>query len=485
MKVSLLNDSFPPMIDGVVNVVLNYANHLQQDEQAKVMVGTPYYPEMDYSTFAYPVVTYPSFDTSEITNGYRAGNPFSMHEINELVQFKPDIIHTHCPMASTFLARMMRNALNVPIVFTYHTKFDVDIARALKGELLQKSSINAIVANISACDEVWTVSKGAGENLKSLGYEGEYRVMPNGVDFEPGKVDITTQYEITKNYDLPQGVPIFLFVGRLMKYKGIPLLLDALTRITDMDYRMVFIGEGVDREEIKKEAIATGIPVDLIQEDGSIKTYNQQQRLGKILFIGSIRDRDALRAWNSKANVFVFPSTFDTNGLVVREAAACGLPSILIEGSCAAEGISDGRNGFLVKEDSEAIKNKLIEISQDLNHLQIVGDHAMKEIYLSWQDCVHLAYQRYEEILEAQKAGILIPKQGFSTEKLFTMYEDVHRLEQTWNRIQEEMIDGMIDNVNETQHRMEMNLQAIRQSMKENMEGIQEDIHKVFFHNKD
>ena len=76
---------------------------------------------------------------------------------------------------------------------------------------------------------------------------------------------------------------------------------------------------------------------------------------GKCIFTGPVYDRDALRAWNTRADLFLFPSTFDTNGLVVREAAACGLASVLIEGSCAAEGITDGRNGFIIEETPEAL----------------------------------------------------------------------------------------------------------------------------------
>lgn len=75
MKVCLLNDSFPPMIDGVVNVLMNYADYMMQDYNAEIMVGTPEYPGTDYSIYPYPVVAYPSFDTTAVTNGYRAGNP--------------------------------------------------------------------------------------------------------------------------------------------------------------------------------------------------------------------------------------------------------------------------------------------------------------------------------------------------------------------------------------------------------------------------
>ena len=80
------------------------------------------------------------------------------------------------------------------MIFTYHTKFDVDIAKAVKAKFIQKETIRLLVNNIEACDEVWVVSKGAGENLKSLGYEGEYRVVNNGVDFAKGRVAVEESY---------------------------------------------------------------------------------------------------------------------------------------------------------------------------------------------------------------------------------------------------------------------------------------------------
>ena len=84
MKICLLNDSFPPVIDGVVNVLLNYADYLRRCHGAGIIVGTPEYPGADYDAYEYPVVAYPSLDTAAVTNGYRTGNPFSEKEISEL-----------------------------------------------------------------------------------------------------------------------------------------------------------------------------------------------------------------------------------------------------------------------------------------------------------------------------------------------------------------------------------------------------------------
>ena len=187
LNVCLLNDSFPPAIDGVANAVTNYARIIS-GQLGRAAVVTPYYPEADDSVFDFPVLRYPSLDVSKAV-GYRAGIPFDPEVLAAMEEQGFDIIHSHCPISSTVLARELRARIDAPVVMTYHTKFDIDIANAVKGELLREEAARFLVNNIASCDEVWTVSRGAGENLRKLGYEGDYVVMPNGVDLPRGRVD--------------------------------------------------------------------------------------------------------------------------------------------------------------------------------------------------------------------------------------------------------------------------------------------------------
>ena len=413
MNVCLLNDSFPPVIDGVANVVMNYAKILQEDRLADVLVGTPEYPDADYSCYPYRVIPYKSFDTTKIVKGYRAGNPLDIREIDDMAEFGPDIIHSHCPVASTVLARILRAKTEAPLIFTYHTKFDIDIARAVKARLIKQAAVKALVGNIEACDEVWVVSRGAGENLRSLGYEGDYRVVSNGVDFPKGSVALPEVAEAVAGYDLPEDVPVFLFVGRIMKYKGIPLMFEALAKIAaeGQDFRMVLIGSGPDEEELKEQAGQYGF------FDGAGP--------GKCIFVGPVYDRDKLRAWYTRADLFLFPSTYDTNGIVVREAAACGLASVLIEGSCAAEGITHGRNGYMIEDSADSLWALLKELCRDLDRVHQVGINAMDEIYISWKESVYAAYQRYAEVIELKKSGKLVEKTWVLAEKFFDFSEEL------------------------------------------------------------
>ncbi len=417
-----MNDSFPPIIDGVANVVMNYGKILQENALADVVVATPKYPKTDYSGYPYQVVPYQSFNTKRLANGYRTGNPFDFSEIREILDFKPDILHTHCPFSSTVMARVLKSRTDAPIILTYHTKFDVDIAKAVKLKLIQEGTIRAIVKNIEACDEVWVVSQGAGENLRSLGYSGEYIVMNNGVDFARGRVDKATVHAVTAEYDLPEGVPVFLFVGRIMAYKGLPLIIDAMAQLENagFDYRMVFIGGGADEKRMKDKVAELG--------------------LKNCIFTGPIADRQVLRAWNTRADLFLFPSTYDTNGIVVREAAACGLASVLIQGSCAAEGITHGRNGYLVEETADAMAKLLMEVGSNLELLDSVGQHAMDEIYISWDESVRAAYARYEVVMENHAKGMYKSKYQLREDQLKQYVQDM------WSQTKG-LADNMINSV--------------------------------------
>ena len=385
-SICLINDSFPPVTDGVANAVVNYAKILTENGKRATVV-TPAYPGADDSQFAFPIVRYPSVDLTKLV-GYHAGLPFSSQTLETLVERDFDLIHCHCPVTSAMLARALRDRIHVPLVFTYHTKFDIDIANAIKGKLLQEEAKKVLVDNITACDEVWTVSHGAGENLKSLGYQGDYLVMPNGVDFPKGRVDESLVREVTKDFDLPENVPTFLFVGRMMWYKGLKIILDALAMLKTQGrpFRMVFVGNGGDREEV----IA----------------YSEKLGLSDcVFFTAPAYDRNVIRAWYCRADLFLFPSTFDTNGLVVREAAACGLGSVLVRGSCAAEDIRDGESGFLIEENAESMARMLTALSRNPEAMQRVGKTAQDEIYISWKDAVTHAQARYEVVLENFKAG--------------------------------------------------------------------------------
>ena len=421
MNICLLNDSFPPVIDGVANAVMNYAQDLTAMGNT-AMVVTPAYPDVT-DDYPYEVVRYHSLDTTKLV-GYRTGMPFDSDATKRMYDFKPDIYHSHCPMVSTVMARGIREIAPAPLVFTYHTKFDIDIENAIRGKLLQEAAILALVRNIETCDEVWTVSEGAGQNLKSLGYQGDYRVMRNGVDIPRKKPDPESVAKVKGRHDLPEDVPVYLFVGRMMWYKGLRTILDALRGLSDaeIDYRMIFVGGGGDFEEVK--------------------AYADDLRLGdKVIFTGPIQDRQLLRGYFGAADLFLFLSDFDTNGLVVREAAACGLGSLLLRGSAAAEDVENKHNGFLTERSAASVAALLARIGMDKAALRSVGENAMNELYFSWEDSVKIAYERYEQIVDDYRSGKLTLKKTVSEPMTGWLRDAVAAMEES-RKLREKSVSG-------------------------------------------
>ncbi len=389
--IALLNDSFPPTIDGVANVMLNYAKNIQK-YHAKAVVVTPRYPDVE-DNYEFEVLRYTSANVGQRI-GYRAGYPFDPVAITKLESREIDLIHTHCPFVSTVLARVLRYYTGAPIVFTYHTKFDYDIERRIAINPIRKASVKFLIDNIRACDEVWVVSSGAGENLRSLGYTGSYIVMENGTDFAKGRASEELIKQISSTHNLTDDKPTFLFVGRMMWYKGIKLMLDGLAtaKAEGRKFQAIFVGDGMDREEIMAYAADLG--------------------LEECIFPGAIKDRELLRGYFSRADLFMFTNNYDTNGIVVKEAAACDCPGLLLAGSCASEGIVHGKNGLLIEEDPQQFAKCIGVAWDDPQKLRDMGQDAAESIYLSWEDAVAKAYERYEQVLidyEGAKPRHLLP----------------------------------------------------------------------------
>lgn len=382
LNVGIFNDSFPPIIDGVANTAVNYAKSIQKI-YGNAVVATPWYPKVK-DQYDFKVIRYSSANVSKRI-GYRMGNPFNPLLIRKIEKEKLDIMHIHSPFTSAILARVLRSYTGVPIVFTYHTKFDVDIEKRIALNPIRNASIRFLLNNINACDEVWVVSEGAGENLRSLGYEGEFFLMENGTDFIKGRASDKAVSAINKEYGLREDETVYLFVGRMMWYKNIKFIVDSLklAKQNGSEFKMFFVGEGVDRKEIMAYVENNGL------QDNCI-------------FTGAVYDREVLRSYFSRANLFLFPSTYDTNGIVVREAAACSCPALMIEGSCAAEGIKHEDTGILIQETVESMAKELVLGSKNHERLSSIGINASEKIYLSWDDAVGKAYARYIEIINKQ-----------------------------------------------------------------------------------
>jgi glycosyltransferase involved in cell wall biosynthesis len=130
-----------------------------------------------------------------------------------------------------------------------------------------------------------------------------------------------------------------------------------------------------------------------------MKKANELGLQEQLVLTGMISDTATLDALYACADLFVFPSLYDTFSLVIREAAAMGTPSVAVVGSAAAESIQDGSNGYLCEDDAGSLYQVLKTVLEDPEKAKSVGEEAKRTIPVSWEDVITQAAARYENLV--------------------------------------------------------------------------------------
>lgn len=376
--IGLFNDCFPPIMDGVSLTTQNYAYWLNK-KAGNVCVVTPKSPGA-VDDEEYPVYRYSSLPIP-MRKPYRLGFPridWPFHERIRKLSF--ELVHAHCPFSSGVLAMKMARAQHIPLVATFHSKYRADFERAIPSRLVVDYLIRKVIRFYEAADEVWIPQAAVEETLREYGYRGRVEVVDNGNDFagEPSVDKI--REEARRALDIRPGQPVFLFVGQHIWEKNLAFLLDALARLSDIPFRMYFVGSGYAASDLRQRTALLGLD-------------------DKVTFVGTIVERDALKRYYAAADLFLFPSLYDNAPLVVREAAALHTPSVLIRDSTASEVISDSVNGFLSPGSVEAYAARLREVLQTPALVKQVGEEASRTIARSWQNVAEEVYDRYASLI--------------------------------------------------------------------------------------
>ncbi len=379
-NVGLFCDAFPPVMDGVAVCMENYARWMQK-KVGGVCVITPNVPDADYRKYDFKVYDYfsvPVIKRAPYVTGIAEMDPVWLAKV-ATTRFK--ILHAHCPFATGQAARRIARLQGVPLVATFHSKYRDDFARVLP-ELAVDMVIGAIVDFYEQADLVWVPQASTIEVLREYGYRGRVEVMDNGSDLV---ADYPEKYfvEARQRLGVEPGEFVMLFVGQHIWEKNTRLIIEALSRIDDIPFRMFFVGTGYAAEEMKA----------LVSERGLDR---------KVRFEGMITDREKVKDYYAASDLFLFPSLYDTAGLVVQEAAALGTPSVMAREATAASVIHDGQDGFLVDNDPDKMAALLRSLIHDPDRVHRVGVQAGRSLVRSWEDCVEEVLERYNVLLRSR-----------------------------------------------------------------------------------
>ena len=367
LNIGLFIDTWFPMVDGVINVVDNYAKRL-----CKFANVTVFAPKVNKnytgSNLPYKIVFCKSAKFFNLD--YRLPLP-KLDKVfkKQIKAANLDIIHIHSPFSIGKMAASFGNKNKIPVVATFHSQFKQDFMRATKSKLVTKILLKVITKVFNRANLLLTMNPKCSEIIKSYGYKGRIELLPNGTDLAPNQ-NLTDLIAKIKKINNLTDEKILINIGRLTKLKNIDLVIDSckILKQKNFHFKLFIVGGGQDEKYFKKKVNANNLSKEIV-------------------FVGKILDQSLKSAYLASADLNVFPSFYDTDGIVKIEAAAFETPTLFAKGSVASSSCIDGVNGYIAEAEPNSFAKKITEIFDDNNYFAVCKQ-AKNDLYLSWDGVV-------------------------------------------------------------------------------------------------
>ena len=257
-----------------------------------------------------------------------------------------DLIHVQTPFAAHYAGLGLARSLGVPCVATYHTHFEEYLFHYIP--LLPRSMLRALARRVArlqcdALDAVVVPSQATAETLREYGVSTPLHAIPTGLaesEFIRGDGQrFRTACRISADRK------VALFVGRVAFEKNIGFLLDvaALARRQRPDLTLLIAGDGPALPSLRRKAAQMGL-------DDHVR------------FVGYLDRSSGLKDCYAAADVFVFASLTETQGLVLLEAMAAGVPVLAIPALGAAEIVSPQRGAVPAEREAPGFAEQLVQL---------------------------------------------------------------------------------------------------------------------------
>lgn len=306
LTIGMFTDSYRPEINGVVTSIAGTVDCLRRRGH-RVVVMAPAHDSIDDrdpDVFRFRSVPFPFYQQ------IRMAFPLPASLMLSLPQMPFDIIHTHSLFFVGCLGAFLAQRRSTPLVFTYHTRW-TEYAHYLP---LSRGVTKAQAVWISRefcnrCSEVVTPTAEIEHVLREYGVDRPITVIPTGVDldaFRGGSPDAAA-------IRTAAGGPLVLYAGRLGKEKNVSLVIDAFAIVAAQmpEARLAIAGVGPNEAKLREQVAALDCA-------------------SRITFVGAL-DKPDLGSYYSAAEAFAFGSTTETQGLVLVEAMAHGLPVAAVD----------------------------------------------------------------------------------------------------------------------------------------------------------
>ena len=382
MRIGIFTECYLPTLNGVVVSIETFRKELemrghkffifapankkrQGDENNVCRYPSFNWPGQGHYPIAFPVL-------SAASTVKRAGN------------LKLDIIHTQHLFSIGKLGLRVGRRLGIPVVHTYHTL----IAEYTHYVPLFSGISRGIIIGMSrrycnACDEVITPSPSMKKVLLSYGVRTPIEPIPTGVDLGVFKSHFDKEVLRTK-WHILENKKILLYVSRIAKEKNLDFLFGAIQKLSlkRQDFHLLMVGGGPELGNFQNKVKELGLETLVTFTDMQEKTVANR-------FFGA-------------ADIFVFPSITETQGIVITEAMAAGIPAVAVGIMGPTDLIKDGVDGYLTSFNNYEFSAKIEKLLDDENLRKQMGEKAREGVKkFSTQNCALRMEELYAKAIRA------------------------------------------------------------------------------------
>ena len=329
-EVALFTECYRPIVNGVVASIDALRAGLAECGVAVTIVA-PHFPHERTGDDA--IVRLPSLPLP-MSTGYRLCVPYLRRSARARIE-RASVVHVHSPFVTGWLGANIARRSGIPLVFTYHTRIDEYAHYAPFEPRLTRAAMTVLTRTFAnRADTVIVPTAAMHARLREIGVRVPIAVVPSSIDvacFAAGRRSEAARALLGAN----GAARVVLAVSRLAKEKHLELAIDAIACLRDV--RLAIVGDGPHRATLEARATARGVR-------------------DRVHFTGALEPA-ALPDVYAGADAFVFPSPTETQGLVLAEALATGLPVVAVDVPVNREVL--GGFGRLVPPGPEALAQAL------------------------------------------------------------------------------------------------------------------------------
>jgi len=346
LNILMISDVFFPRVNGVSTSIQTFTESFLADGH-KVTLIAPDYPDEHLADF--PILRIPSsklpFDPEDRLMSKRKISKL----LPQLEEQRFDILHIQTPFVAHYAGIYLAKKLGIPCVVTYHTYFEAYFEKYLPwlpSGLLRKIARKYSASQCNQVNGIISPSSQMLSKLREYGAESEAAVIPTGLKLD--QYHHVGESNFRSKYNIDEDDQVLLYVGRVAHEKNIPFLIDVFAEIveTNNDVKFVIAGEGPAQKSLQNRVEVLGLE-------------------GQVIFVGYLDRETALVDCYKSADVFVFSSETETQGLVLLEAMACNLPVVSVASMGSKDVLLDGEGCLISKLDTDEFSQKVLSLLTD------------------------------------------------------------------------------------------------------------------------